>query len=273
MPYAQTNDGRIYYKDWGQGPSVVLVHGWPLNADSFDDLSLKLVESGFRVVAYDRRGFGRSDQPGTGYDYDTMADDLAAVIAETGVERPVIAGFSMGGGEIARYLSRHGAAGVRGAVLMSAVTPYLLKDDTNPDGVDPAELESMEQDLRKDRPAFLQSFAKQFYAGGLLHKGPSDAMLDATFQMAMMAGQLPTVRCMQAFAKTDFRPDMAAFTCPTLIIHGTGDKIVPIDATGRAAAKAVPAAKLVELDGAPHGLLATDLDAAAEALIGWLKGL
>ena len=261
MPTITTSDGtELYYKDWGHGRPVVLIHGWPLSSDSWDDVSLALAENGFRVIAYDRRGFGRSSQPFLGYDYDTLSDDLAAVLDGTGADNAALVGFSMGGGEIARYMRRHGGKGVAKAVLIGSVVPYMLKDESNPDGVPADALDQIKSGIREDRPHYLAGFFPSFYGVGLISHPVSDEVLDWTLTMALQAGLKGTLACVDAFGKTDFRPDLAAFRVPTLIIHGTSDKTVPIDATSRAAAKAIPGAKLIEYDGAPHGLTVTHKD-------------
>ena len=273
MPYATTiDDTKLYVKEWGSGRPVVLIHGWPLNADSWDDVALELAGSGFRTIAYDRRGFGRSDQPWNGYDYDTLADDLAAVLDHCGAEGATLVGFSMGGGEVARYLSRHGGAKVAGAVLVSSVVPFMLQRDDNPDGVPQAQFDAMKAGILKDRPAFMQTFGKAFYGSTFMMSDVSQGVLDWTFQMAMMGGMRPTLTCLNAFATTDFRPDCSAFTVPTLIMHGTGDKTVPIAAGGRHAARMIPHAQVIEYDGGPHGLLATHKGEVVRDLLAFLRG-
>ena len=260
MPYATAPDGtKLYFKEMGQGRPVVLIHGWPLNADSWDAVAVPLAEAGNRVIAYDRRGFGRSDQPWNGYDYDTFADDLAAVLAETGISSgATLIGFSMGGGEIARYLSRHGAEAIERVALIGSIVPYVLKTDDNPDGVPQAAFDGMDEQIRDDRAAFFQTFFRSFYGVGMISQPVSNAVIEHSFQMAMMAGLRPTLAAAKAFSTTDFRGDLRAFTVPTLIIHGTADQTVPIDCTARAAAAAIPGAKLIEYDGSAHGLAATD---------------
>lgn len=257
MPHVETRDGtKLYVKQWGSGRPVVLIHGWPLSADSWDDVALSLAERGFRAVAYDRRGFGRSDQPWNGYDYDTFADDLADVMKECDLSDAALVGFSMGGGEVARYLSRHGGR-IAKAVLISSVVPYMLKTEDNPDGVDQSVFDQMTEGMKKDRAHFFTGFFKDFFGVGLIASPVSDEVVRWAVNQAMMAGLRPTLAAAEAFATTDFRPDLAAFTMPTLIIHGTADKTVPIDATGRKAAAAIPGAQLIEYDGAPHGLFAS----------------
>lgn len=271
MAFIETKDGtKLHVKDMGQGRPVILIHGWPLTGDMFEYQTLALLEAGFRVITYDRRGFGQSGHPASGYNYDTFADDLAAVIDGLELQSVSLVGFSMGGGEIARYLSRHGASKVSKAVLVASVAGYLLKDESNPDGVDASVFDGMKKDIRKDRFEFLQGFAKTFYGVGLVTSPVSQGVLDWSFVLAVMASPKATIECVDAFGKTDFRPDFAAFTVPTLVIHGTGDKTVPIDPTGRAAAHGISGAKLIEYDGEPHGLFATVPDRLNQDLIEFL---
>ncbi|HKT78268.1 MAG TPA: alpha/beta hydrolase [Sphingobium sp.] len=259
--HIQTPGGHaIHVKDMGSGPAVILIHGWPLSGDMWEYQTLALLEAGYRVITYDRRGFGHSGHPADGYDYDVFADDLAAVIDHVGVAKVSLVGFSMGGGEIARYLGRHGSAKVDRVALVASVVPYLLKDEGNPDGVEQSAFDEIKAQLREDRFAFLQSFAKAFYGVGLVSKPVSGALLDWTFALAIMASPKATIDCVDAFGRTDFRPDLAAFDVPTLIIHGTSDKTVPIDPAGRAAARGIPGAELIEYEGEPHGLFATAPD-------------
>jgi non-heme chloroperoxidase len=268
VAFIETQDGTaLHVKDAGRGRPVVLIHGWPLTGDMFEYQTLALLEAGYRVITYDRRGFGQSGHPLLGYDYDTFADDLAAVLDGLDISGATLVGFSMGGGEVARYLTRHGAARVAKVALVSSVVPYLLKGDDNPDGVDQSVFEDMKAQIRKDRFAFLGTFAKQFYGVGYVSSPVSKELLDWTFILAVMASPKATINCIDAFSKTDFRPDLSSFTVPTLIIHGTSDKVVPIDAAGRAAAAGIPGATLVEYDGEPHGLHATAPDRLNNDLI------
>lgn len=271
MTKIKTRSGvELYVKDWGQGKPVILLHGWPLTCDTWDDFAMVAAENGLRAISYDRRGFGRSDQPWTGYDYDTLADDLADVIAATGAEDAALVGFSMGGGEVARYMSRHGGKGVSKAALISSVVPFMLKTEDNPHGTPQSKFEEMTEGMKTDRAQFFQSFFKSFYGVGVFTGAVNDAVIDWSFAQAMMAGLKPTLACAEAFATTDFRPDLAHFRLPTLVIHGTGDETVPIDASGRAAANGITNARLIEYEGAPHGLLASHKEELAKDLLDFL---
>ncbi|MBB4152951.1 pimeloyl-ACP methyl ester carboxylesterase [Sphingomonas jinjuensis] len=272
MPYIKTRDGTdIYVKDWGSGRPVVLIHGWPLNADSWDEQAMALADAGFRAIAYDRRGFGRSGQPFSGYDYDTLTDDLADVLKETGAEQDAtLVGFSMGGGEVARYMSRHDGKGVVAAGLIASVVPYMLQTDDNPDGTPGDKLNAIGEGIKKDRYGFFQSFFKDFYGVGLIEHPVSQGQVDWAWWAQNQAGLKPILACAESFGSTDFRPDLASFRVPTLIVHGTSDKTVPIDAAGRAAAAGIANSQLVEYDGAPHGLTATHSDRFTNDLLTFL---
>ena len=261
MPYIAVADGtQIFYNDWGTGKPIVLIHGWPVNADMWEYTAPFLAANGLRVIAYDRRGFGRSSQPWSGYTYDTMADDLAALLDKLDVRGVTLVGFSMGGGEVARYLSRHGAARVAKAVLVSSVLPYLLKTDGNPDGVPHAVFDTMYEGLKSDRPNFLASFGKAFFGAGLLNFQVSSELLQWTSNLAMEASPKATYDCVTAFSATDFRGDIASFTIPTMIIHGSSDHTVPFEHSSQRVAKMLPTARLEVYDGAPHGLFFTEKD-------------
>ncbi|MEP7116863.1 MAG: alpha/beta hydrolase [Acidobacteriota bacterium] len=270
MPFIATaDDTELYVKDWGAGRPVVLMHGWPLSADTFDDLGMAIANAGMRAIAYDRRGFGRSEQSWDGYDYDTLADDLAAVLDAVEARDATLVGFSMGGGEVARYMSRHAGANVAQAVLISSVVPYLLLADGNPDGVDPTTIQMMADGITADRAKFWSGFFKSFYGVGLLAQPVSDEVIAWSSAVAMQASLKATLACAEAFATTDFRGDLAAFTVPTLVIHGTSDATVPL-AMGRAAAAGIAGSRLLEYEGAPHGLLATHKDDIARDVLEFL---
>ena len=277
MPYIETRDGtNLYYKDWGTGRPVVLLHGWPLSSDSWDDIALPIAQAGMRAIAYDRRGFGRSDQPWSGYDYETLADDLADVLGAVGAKDAALVGFSMGGGEVARYMSRHGGANVSQAALVASVIPYMLKTEDNPDGTPQSVFDEMAKGMTEDRAHFFAGFFKSFYGttflqGAGLRSGVSAEVVEWSRDTAMKASLKATLDCAKAFATTDFRGDLASFKLPTLIIHGTGDETVPIDAAGRAAARGIVGSTLLEYEGSPHGLFASDKTRLAEDLLTFLE--
>jgi pimeloyl-ACP methyl ester carboxylesterase len=261
MAFVETRDGQaLFYNDVGAGKPVVLIHGWPFNSDMWEYQTTVLAAQGLRCISYDRRGFGKSSQPWTGYDYDTFADDLADLLDKLELNGVTLVGFSMGGGEIARYLSRHGPARVAKTVLVSCVTPFLLKTDDHPEGVDGGNFDQMVEGLEKDRPQFLTKFAPDFYGNSLLDQKASPGILQWSLMMAMIASPKATLDCVRAFSETDFRPDMTAFTMPTLVIHGTADKTVPIDVAGKAAAAAIPGSTFIAYEGEPHGLFFTSKD-------------
>ena len=273
MPYAKARDATmLYYKDWGRGDPVVLLHGWPLSSDTWDDAALRLVEAGHRCIMPDRRGFGRSDQPWVGHDYDTYADDVAAVLEDAGIREPVtLVGFSMGGGEVARFLTKQGKSRVKKAVLVSSVVPFMAQTDDNPDGVPQSVFDQMTEDMTEDRAHFFKGFFNDFFGTGVISQPVSDEVEMDAWRQSMMAGLRPTLAAAHAFATTDFRPDIPSFNgVPTLIIHGTSDKTVPIDATGRVMAKKVPGSKLIEYDGSAHGLFATDKQRLCDDLVAFL---
>ena len=273
MPYAKARDGcMLYYKDWGRGDPVVLLHGWPLTADTWDDAAVRLVEAGHRCIMPDRRGFGRSDQPWDGHDYDTYADDVAAVLEDADVTEPVtLVGFSMGGGEVARFLTKQGKDRVSKAVLVSSVVPYMPQTEDNPDGVPQSTFDQMTEGMKTDRAHFFKGFFHDFFGTGMISQPVSNEVEMNAWRQTMMAGLRPTLAAAQAFATTDFRPDIKSFDgVPTLIIHGTSDKTVPIDATGRVMAEKVPGSRLIEYDGSAHGLFATDKERLCDDLLDFL---
>lgn len=272
MSYITTQDQtKLFYKDWGTGKPVIFLHGWPLSSDSWDDQALAIADAGFRCISYDRRGFGRSTHPFNGYDYDTLADDLAAVIEQTGAKDATVVGFSMGGGEVARYMSRHDGKSVTKAVLVASVVPYMLKTFDNPNGTPQETFDEMTAGMKEDRAAFFADFFKTFYGVGMLSQSVSEEVLVWSRSVALQANLKSTLACAQAFASTDFRPDLSAFKVPTLIIHGTNDKTVPIDASAREALKGIPQAKLIEYDGAAHGLTVTEKDRLTQDLLDFLR--
>jgi pimeloyl-ACP methyl ester carboxylesterase len=271
MDHVTTKDQtKLYVKDWGSGRPVILIHGWPLSADSWDDQAIAIADAGYRTIAYDRRGFGRSSQPWSGYDYDVLADDLAAVVEQTGAKDAVLVGFSMGGGEVARYLSRHGGESVVQAILVSSVLPFRLKTGDNPAGTEQAAFDKTAVALNADRPSFLAGFFRCFFGADTARDPVSDELLEWARSVAMHASLKATLACLKSSSSTDFRDDLAAFDVPTLIIHGTEDETVPIDASSRIAAKNIKQGTLLEYDGAPHGLFATHKRRLAVDLIDFL---
>ena len=272
MKFINTSDNsKLYVKDWGTGRPVILLHGWPLSSDSWDDQAMALANAGYRAIAYDRRGFGRSSQPWSGYDYDTLSDDLAAVIEQTGAKDAILVGFSMGGGEVARYMSRHEGESVSKAVLISSVVPYMLKTRENSEGTDESVFAEMTAGMKADRAKFFANFFKDFYGVSLISSPVSEQLVEWSRSVSMQASLPATLECAKSFSSTDFRGDLPAFKVPTLIIHGTDDKIVPIDAAGRAAARGISTSTLIEYDGAPHGLFATDKDRLTKDLLDFAR--
>ena len=268
MPYLQTsgpNATDLYYYEQGQNQggrgTVVLIHGWPLSHRMWEAQINVLSEAGHRVVAYDRRGFGQSGRPTAGYDYDTFAADLGDVLTQLDLTGVALAGFSMGGGEVARYLGRHGASGrVTKAMLLGAVPPFLLKTDDNPEGVDKSVFEDMLESVREDRIAFLGDFFYVFYNLEKDKPGtrPEGQELVAFSKwQAWQASPLATQQCIAAFGATDFHADLARIDIPTLIVHGDADRIVPLDLSGRRSHALIKGSRLEVLPGAPHGFAAT----------------
>lgn len=271
MSTFQTRDGTsIYYKDWGSGRPVLFSHGWPLDADMWDVQMHHLSSHGFRSIAFDRRGFGRSDQPWTGYDYDTFADDIADLVEHLGLSEITLVGFSMGGGDISRYIARHGSAKVSQLVLLGAVTPMLGQSADHPEGVPQGVLAGIREGLLKDRAQFIADFATPFY--GINHgQQVSQGVLAQTLNLALMASLKATVDCVSAFGETDFRPDMARIDVPTLVIHGDDDQIVPFESTGKRAAQLIAQAELKVYPGAPHGFAVTHAQQLNEDLLAFVS--
>lgn len=249
-----TRDGTsIYFKDWGSGKPVLFSHGWPLDADMWDSQMEFLASRGYRAIAFDRRGFGRSSQPWNGYDYDTFADDIAQLIEHLDLRDVTLVGFSMGGGDVSRYIARHGSERVAGLVLLGAVTPVFGKRDDNPEGVDLSVFEGICAGLRADRAQFIADFATPFY--GINHgQQVSQGVQTQTLNIALMASIKGTLDCVTAFSETDFRPDMAKIDVPTLVIHGDDDQIVPFESTGKRAAELIRGAELKVYAGRRTGL-------------------
>ncbi len=275
MGHEGTTPVEIHWTDHGAGDPVVLVHGWPLSGRSWEGQEATLVAAGHRVVTYDRRGFGQSSQPWEGYDYDTFAADLHALLEHLDLRGATLVGFSMGGGEVVRYLARYGTARVARAVLAAAVPPYLLQTPDNPDGgLDEATVAQFEEGVRGDRPAFLDAFLRDFFsAGGEVRA--SEAQRRYALGLALGASPKGTLDCIAAFSRTDFRDDLAAVAAagvPLLVVHGDSDAIVPFEVSGRRVVEAVPGARLVLVEGGTHGLNVTHRDAFDRALLEFLGG-
>ena len=269
-----TTPVSLHYTDQGTGAPVVLVHGWPLSGRSWEAQVPALVAAGHRVITYDRRGFGWSSQPWDGYDYDTFAADLDALLSALDLRGVTLVGFSMGGGEVVRYLKTYGADRVAKAVLAAAVPPYLYTSDDNPDGgLDDATIASFETGVRTDRPAFLDGFATEFFStSGLLGKKlqVSEAQRQYAVSLALPASPKATLDCIAAFGRTDFRADVAAVTVPTLVIHGDSDAVVPFEVSGKRSAELIPGARLHVVEGGPHGINASHAEEFNRVLLEFL---
>ena len=275
MPTLSTSTSpgaQLFYQDCGSpsDPAVVLIHGWPLSWRMWEPQIGPLVAAGYRVIAYDRRGFGQSSFPWTGYDYDTFAGDLKDVMDELDLTDAALVGFSMGGGEVARYIGLHGTGRVSKAALVSAVTPFMLKTDDNPGGVPPQVFEDMKAGIKKDRLDFMDGFGEKFVGWGPLDHPISKAQLVYNKSIAAMAQPHATLQCIDAFGKTDFRDDVRQMTVPTLVVHGGADDIVLAEVGGRAAAELLPDGRLEIIGGAPHGLNLTHPARFNELLLDFL---
>ena len=261
----------LHYEDHGDGPPVVLIHGWPLSGRSWEAQVSALVTAGHRVITYDRRGFGQSSQPWTGYDYDTLAADLNTLIDHLSITGVTLVGFSMGGGEVARYIGTYGTSRIAKAVLAAAVTPYLHRSDDHPDGaMDDATIAAMQGGVTADRIAFVDGFATDFFRAGERVDLVSEPFRAYQRDIASAASPQGTIDCIAAFGRTDFRADLAAFTIPTLVIHGDSDAIVPIEISGQRSHEAVAGSRLVVIEGGPHGINATHPAEFNGALIDFL---
>ena len=266
-----TEPVNIYYEDLGKGKPLVFIHGWPLSGAMWEYQVTELTGKGFRCVTYDRRGFGRSDKPYSGYDYDTMAGDLKTLLDELDLEDVTLIGFSMGGGEIAKYFKHYSDAHITKVVLVSSVLPYMLKTDDNPDGVPQAIFDDIAKGIKDDRPAFMENFAKIFFGVARANPPVSDAFLANNLARVMEASPIATLECVNAFASTDFREDVVKINVPTLIIHGDGDKIVPIKATGERSAELIKDASFIIYPDAAHGLWYTEKEQLNKDIFGFVS--
>ncbi len=265
-----STDIELYYEDHGTGKPVILIHGYPLNGASWEKQTAALLTAGCRVITYDRRGFGKSSQPTTGYNYDTFAADLRAVITTLKLQDVAIAGFSMGGGEVARYIGKFGSTGIRKAVIISGVPPYLVNAPDNAEGQDKAMFDGIGAAVQKDRFAFFREFFGNFYsADENLGTRISQPVIDASFAVAASCSATAAFECVGAWLE-DFRSDLARIDIPTLVMHGDADRILPISATGDRTAKMVNGAEYVVIKGAPHGMLWTHAEEVNAALVQFL---
>ena len=263
---------EIYYKDWGAGSPVVFSHGWPLTADSWEAQMFFLASHGYRCIAHDRRGHGRSSQPSEGNEMNTYADDLATLIEHLDLQKSVLIGFSTGGGEVARYIGRHGTQRIAKAVLVSAVPPLMLQTDANPGGLPKEVFDGFRASFLADRSQFFKDVASgPFFGFNRPGAKISQGMIDSWWLQGMMGGHKNTYECIKAFSETDFTEDLQKLDVPTLVIHGDDDQVVPIDASGRASARLIPNAKLIVYPGAPHGITDTHKDRLNEDLLEFLK--
>jgi len=272
MSTITTKDGtEIYYKDWGQGPVVTFSHGWPLNADAWDGQMLFLAQRGFRVVAHDRRGHGRSSQASIGNDMNGYADDLAAVIEALDLRDATLVGHSTGGGEVARYIGRHGTTRVAKAILIAAVPPIMVQSAANPEGLPIEVFNTMRSNLFKDRSQFYKDLAIQFYGANRSGAQVSQGIIDQFWLWSMQAGLKNAYDSIKAFSETDFTEDLKKFDVPTLVMHGEDDQIVPVKDSARKSARLIKGAQEIYYPGAPHGLTSTLQDQVNADLLAFLS--
>ena len=262
---------EIYYEDMGRGRPVVLIHGWPLSGRMWEGQVNALLDSGYRCVTYDRRGFGNSGRPGGGFEYDTFSSDLRDVVTALDLQNAMLVGFSMGGGEVARYLGRYGDDRVSRAMLVAAVPPFLAKTPDNPDGVDPSVFDAMIAGVKRDRIGFLSEFLRGFFNWEPGNPVPGDEAIAYAKSIAWVASPLATQQCITAFGTTDFRRDLAKIRIPVLVVHGDADRIVPLELSARKAAAAIAGSRLEVIPGAPHGLTATHGDELNRLILGFLR--
>ncbi|MEO8601913.1 MAG: alpha/beta hydrolase [bacterium] len=273
MSTITTKDGtQLYYNDWGSGPPVVFSHGWPLSADAFEDQMYCLASHGYRCIAHDRRGHGRSSQPWNGNDLDTYADDLAELVESLDLKDAIHVGHSTGGGEVARYIGRHGTKRVSKAVLIGAIPPLMLKTPANPGGLPVAVFDQLRAGVQADRSAFWRELSLPFYGYNRPGAKISEGVRESFWLQSMMAGFPASYFCIKAFSETDLSEDLKRFDVPTLVLHGDDDQIVPIGASALLSSKMIKNAKLVVYKGAPHGMCTTLKDKVNAELLAFFKG-
>lgn len=276
MPYIKKNPAvessvNLYFEDQGQGQPVVLIHGWPVSHEMWEYQVNALVNAGYRCISYDRRGFGQSDKPWTGYDYDSLASDLNELLSALNLWEVTLVGFSMGGGEVVRYLGKYGSARVSKAVLISSVVPLVVKTEDHEEGVPREVFDEIIAKIHDDRPAFLTEFGAQFFNEGILNKPVSKEIQNWMHGLAIVASPSATVECVRSFSETDFRTDLTTLSLPMMIIHGDADKTVPIKATSDITASLLPNAEYYILEDAPHGLFITNKAEVNQLLINFLR--
>lgn len=277
MPFIKTNSTtkanaiNIYYQEYGAGKPVVFIHGWPLNHEMWEYQINHLSMHKLRCIAYDRRGFGQSERPFEGYNYNTFADDLNELIIQLNLREVILIGFSMGGGEIARYIAKYGNDKIDKVVFISSVTPFRLQTADNPEGVPKEEFTETIEEILADRPAFLADFGKRFYGVDLMNQPVSKALLSWNQMLCLNSSSIATMECVRAFSETDFRDDLVKITVPVLIIHGNDDNIVPINFSGNKTAKLLPKAKYLIYEDAPHGLFITEKEKLNDDLLHFIS--